>query len=328
MWVRMSTDEVVPKDRADWYQDVVSRTVAPHILAIDDPAGFRSRTCVLSLGQVEVSWHSHAAHRAWRTPALIRRSDPEHYLLGMIMYGRKGISQRRTGSDLAAGDAVLFDTSHPYAAGTPDKKGTGVIIVHIPRTMISLPADRLDAALGCRFILRHGIGPILRRFLTSLDTHAAHCATPQLRALERSILELVSGLLAQQLDAWDRLPIETRKQVLLRRIDAFIDHNLADLHLAPQTIAASHNVSLRTLYSLFESRGESVAAHIRRRRLQQCRTDLADPAWLRQPVQVIGARWGFTSPSSFSRAFRQTFGTSPSTYRRSLRTPSGPSPSP
>ncbi|MEV4891498.1 helix-turn-helix domain-containing protein [Nonomuraea sp. NPDC055795] len=107
--------------------------------------------------------------------------------------------------------------------------------------MISLPADRLDAALGCRFILRHGIGPILRRFLASLDTHAAH---------------------------------------------------------------------------------------IRRRRLQQCRTDLADPAWLRQPVQVIGARWGFTSPSSFSRAFRQTFGTSSSTYRRSLRTPSGPSPSP
>ncbi|MFD9940392.1 helix-turn-helix domain-containing protein [Nonomuraea sp. NPDC059023] len=321
VWVRMSTDEVVPKDRADWYQDLVSMTVAPHTLAIDDPIGFLARAHVLSLGQVEVSRHNHAAHRAWRTPALIRRSDPEHYLFGVITYGRKGISQRRTGSDLVAGDAVLFDTSHPYSAGTPGQGETGLIIVHIPRTMINLPADRLDAALGRRFTLRHGIGPIVRRFLTSLDARAAGCAPPQLRALERAVLELVSGLLAQQIDAWDHLPAETRKQVLLRRIDAFIDHNLADLHLTPQTIAASHNVSLRSLYALFESRGESVAAHIRRRRLEQCKTDLADPAWLAQPVQVIGARWGFTRPSSFSRAFRQAFGTSPSTYRRSLPPP-------
>ncbi|MEV4895557.1 helix-turn-helix domain-containing protein [Nonomuraea sp. NPDC055795] len=321
MWVRMSTDEVVPKDRADWYQDVVSRTVAPHTLAIDDPAGFRARAKVLSLGQVEVSRHSHAAHRAWRTPALIRRSDPEHYLLAMITHGRKAISQRRTEGDLAAGDAVLFDTSHPYTAATPGQGATRLIIVHLPRTMITLPADRLDATLGHRFTLRHGIGPIARRFLTGLDHRAARCAPPQLRALQRAALELVTGLLAQQIDAWDRLPADTRKQVLLRRVDAFIDHNLADPHLTPQAIAARHNISLRTLYALFENRGESVAAHIRRRRLQQCRTDLADPAWLPQPVQAIGARWGFPHPSSFSRAFRQTFGTSPGAYRRSQQTP-------
>ncbi|MEV4899316.1 hypothetical protein AB0K48_59355 [Nonomuraea sp. NPDC055795] len=68
--MRMSTDEVAPKDRADWYQDVLSKTVARHTLAIDDPKGSRAR--VLSLGQVEVSRHCHAAHpgtRCRRRPA-------------------------------------------------------------------------------------------------------------------------------------------------------------------------------------------------------------------------------------------------------------------
>ncbi|MFD9945309.1 hypothetical protein ACFWYW_38080 [Nonomuraea sp. NPDC059023] len=121
----MSTDEVVPKDRADWYQDVVSRTVAPHILAIDDPAGFRARTCVLSLGQVEVSRHSHAAHRAWRTPALIRRSDPEHYLLGMIVHGRRGSPSGAPGATWRPGTRSYSTPPTPTPPEPLTRKGPG-----------------------------------------------------------------------------------------------------------------------------------------------------------------------------------------------------------
>jgi AraC-like DNA-binding protein len=32
-------------------------------------------------------------------------------------------------------------------------------------------------------------------------------------------------------------------------------------------------------------------------------------------VSAIGARWGFTNPAHFSRAFRQAFGTAPGQYR-------------
>ncbi|MCX4657940.1 helix-turn-helix domain-containing protein [Streptomyces uncialis] len=102
---------------------------------------------------------------------------------------------------------------------------------------------------------------------------------------------------------------------LLHRIDAYIDRNLSDPQLSPRTVAADHHVSLRMLYALFDARDMSVAASIRRRRLERCRADLARSPL---PVHVIAARWGFTSSTVFSRAFREVYGTSPTAFRRAM----------
>ncbi|MFI6396055.1 helix-turn-helix domain-containing protein [Nonomuraea sp. NPDC050540] len=324
MWVRVATDDVPARERTDWYQDVVAQTIAPHRLKITDPAGFQASARVLRLGRIELSQHVQSDHLAWRTPHLIRRGDPEDYLLGLITHGRKAISQRRTVSVMDPGDVVLFDTSHPYSAGSPAPRGTAVTLLRIPRGTIPLPQNRLDAALGHRFGTRQGLGAVFRRFLTSIDAHAAECTPLGLRVLERTVLDLAAGLLAQELARWRHLPEETRRQVLLHRIDAFIDHHLADSRLTPQAVAARHNISLRTLYALFEGRGDTVSALIRRRRLERCREELADPSRHRHPIQAIGAQWGFPNTSSFSRAFRRAYGITPSAYRQSHLTPAVP----
>ncbi|ANW22351.1 AraC family transcriptional regulator [Streptomyces clavuligerus] len=312
MWVRLSTDEVAVEDRVDWYHDVVSRTVAPHRLVIPDGPRFRARAGVLPLGRIELSRHIHSAHHALRTPRLIRQSDPEHYVLALISRGAKGISQRRNDTVAGSGDLIFFDTSHPYTAGTPSDDDPIMTLLHIPRELLGLPVDRLDAALGSRFTARQGIGAIFRRFTDSLDEHGAECGPQELRILERTALDLASGVLAQQLDAWDSLPTESREQLLLARIDAFIDRHLADPDLTPRTIAAYHHISLSTLYSLFRTREETVAATIRRRRLEHCRADLARGD---RPIQTIATRWGFSGAAVFSRAFRDAYGASPREFR-------------
>ncbi|MFI2209817.1 helix-turn-helix domain-containing protein [Streptomyces sp. NPDC020141] len=313
----MSTDDVAAEDRADWYHDVVSQTVAPHRLVIPDRTAFRARAGVLGIGRIELSRHAHTDHRAWRTERLIRQSDPEHYILALITQGTKGISQSRNDTRADPGDMVFFDTSHPYAAGNPGVDDPVMSLLHIPRDLIRLPADRLDAALGSRLSVRRGIGAVLRQFLMSLETLGAECTPQELQLLERPVLDLVSGVLAQQLDAWDSLPAGTRNQVLLRRIDAFIDHHLANPELTPRAIAAHHHISLRTLHSVFQSCGETVAASIRRRRLERAHADLADPGQACRPVHTIACRWGFTSPAAFSRAFREAYGLSPRELRGS-----------
>ncbi|MEV5824726.1 helix-turn-helix domain-containing protein [Spirillospora sp. NPDC052242] len=53
------------------------------------------------------------------------------------------------------------------------------------------------------------------------------------------------------------------------------------------------------------------------------RWDLADPALRGVPVGQIAARWGFSHPAVFTRAFRAAYGVTPSEYRRS-----GPGPDP
>jgi AraC-like DNA-binding protein len=129
-------------------------------------------------------------------------------------------------------------------------------------------------------------------------------------------LDLAAAVLAAQVQAEDRLTPETRRQALLSRIEAFIEHNLGDPGLTPTVIAARHNISLGYLHRLFQPRELTVAAWIRHRRLERCRADLTDPRLRLRPVHAVGARWGFRSPADFSRAFRAAHGMPPGDYRR------------
>ncbi|MFF8999752.1 helix-turn-helix domain-containing protein [Streptomyces achromogenes] len=141
-------------------------------------------------------------------------------------------------------------------------------------------------------------------------------------------LDLTGACLAQHLDACDDLPAETRRQAMLARVNAFIDHNLGDPDLGPAEIAAHHHTSVRSLHALFRQQGESVAASIRRRRLERCRTGLTDPRMRLRPISAIAARWGFLRPADFSRAFRVAYGVTPRELRqtalRGLPMPNGP----
>jgi len=74
-----------------------------------------------------------------------------------------------------------------------------------------------------------------------------------------------------------------------------------------------------------------VADHIRQRRLERCRRDLAEPLLSARPVYAIAARWGFAHPAEFSRIFHSAYGIPPGEYRTAalrVRQPTGPSTEP
>lgn len=54
-----------------------------------------------------------------------------------------------------------------------------------------------------------------------------------------------------------RTPAGPGPRALLERIDTFIDHNLGDPALAPQSIADRHHISVRRLHLLFQDRGRA-----------------------------------------------------------------------
>ncbi|MFF3455345.1 helix-turn-helix domain-containing protein [Streptomyces sp. NPDC002730] len=59
----------------------------------------------------------------------------------------------------------------------------------------------------------------------------------------------------------------------------------------------------------------TVAARLRRQRMEAARRDLADPALCGTPIHAIAARWGFPRAADFSRAHRTAYGTTPKGYR-------------
>ncbi|MCM1965698.1 helix-turn-helix domain-containing protein [Streptomyces sp. G1] len=178
------------------------------------------------------------------------------------------------------------------------------------------PVGPVDRVLAERIPADRGMGAILAQYMRSLAAHGEECTPAELEQLGVIALDLAGACLAGRPGAGDELSDEGPTRSLPARVDAFIGHNLGDPELSPSAVAARHGISLRRLQLLFRERGESVAAAIRRRRLERCREDLSDPGQLTVPVHTVALRWGFTNASVFSRLFRETYGASPSEFRR------------
>jgi AraC-like DNA-binding protein len=97
----------------------------------------------------------------------------------------------------------------------------------------------------------------------------------------------------------------------------YVERHLRDPRLSVARAAAALSISERKLYALFEASGTSFAAHVRQRRLEECRAALiADPT---RPVIDVAFAWGFGSMPSFYRAFQAAFGLSPADVREQAR---------
>ncbi|MFD0357137.1 helix-turn-helix domain-containing protein [Streptomyces sp. NPDC127110] len=321
MWSTVSSSVVPARERFDWFADMVSREVMPTAISSERPAEFRAEAAVLDLGELRVSRLSYTPLRSRRTPALIRRSDPEQYQLGMVSKGAMQLSQGRNHCVAGAGDLVLWDTSRPSDARVPEYAGVSeLLILQLPREAVPLDARGAEGMVARRIPGGSGVAAVLGSFLGSLVRHVGRCPDGPdgfsgTSGLGSAAVALAATCLAQQLGADEHLPVEVRAQSLLRRVCAYIEHNLGDPELSPRVIAARHHISVRTLHQLFEGREETVGARIRRRRLERCRDDLARTELWSVPVQVIAARWGFSSPTVFSRSFREAYGCTPREFR-------------
>lgn len=265
-----------------------------------DPHGSRAGRRPLRLGPVTV-WP--------RDSRTIRHADAGKYHVSSGL-GEPDACGRR--------DLWLSDASRPYEPPLGQgRRVTDAVSVEFPKALVPLPPDRVGRLLGKPLPGRDGTGALLAGFLTDLAEQADAFPPSHAPRLGMVLLDLLLAWLTQLLDAEAALGPETRQQALIERIQDFIRHNLHEPELAPPLIAAAHHISLSYLHRLFgqHSQGETVAAWIRRQRLEGARRDLADPALHTTPVHAIATRWGHHHPADFSRAFRSAYGMPPTKYR-------------
>lgn len=318
----MDTLSLPAAHRFDWWCETVGRGAAPTRISSDHAADFVGRVEMLSAGPLQATSMSFPALESERTPDLIKRSDPETYELTLIAGGAMSVAQARREATLSAGDFVMWSSSHPYTGrgrSAPDHGLSQGIVLHLPRKDLPFPEARVDGVLATRMPGSDGIGAILAHHLHALFREGPRLGEPEGARIGAATLHLAYALLARQIDARAYLEPEARGAVLLACIEAFIEENLADPQLSPHAIASRHHVSVRTVHQVFRQREETVSAVIRRRRLERCRSDLADTRLSHLPVHAIAARNGLVDPAGFSRSFRRAYGLSPAEYRRMLR---------
>ncbi len=311
-----STEVVAAPERFELFAETTGRSHMRSRLRSDDQDDFRAKMRVLDLGELQISAMSFSHLEIARTARLIRQSDPEVYLINYFLRDEGVLSQAGSELTLGVGDLVMLDSSRPYRGDVHAVLGRwSHVTVQLPRELMPLPDKTVQALLGAPIDGRRGMGGVLVRWLTDLNARACEFTPADIPSLASFTLDLLASAIARCLEAEEELSPEARRNALRAQINTFVEQHLADPAMTPQTIADAHHVSLRHLQQLLAEDDTSPAAWIRHRRLERCRLDLTNPHLNARPIQAIAERWGFTSPTHFSRLFRDTYGISPRDYR-------------
>ncbi|MCQ4042768.1 helix-turn-helix domain-containing protein [Streptantibioticus rubrisoli] len=150
-------------------------------------------------------------------------------------------------------------------------------------------------------------GALLAGFLSGLDS--GQWTGWEAEQVGAAALHLATGFFCGLADREKLLAPENRQALLVHKGKSFIEAHLSEPDLSPQLVSDAHGISVRYLHHLFREERHTVSAFIRERRLERCRADLTAPGLTGLAIGAIGARWGFTDPAVFSRAFMTAYGT-------------------
>ncbi|GHB65639.1 hypothetical protein GCM10010377_65540 [Streptomyces viridiviolaceus] len=182
----------------------------------------------------------------------------------------------------------------------------------VPLYLLDSSAQALRDGPATRISGSSGLPALVSQFLGSLARTSSSQRTAVNSRLALNTADLVALLVSEVCD--DRRCSAPPESELLLRIQTYIQQNLADADMSPEAIARAHHISVRYLHKLFQADGTTVGSWIRQRRLDACRMDLRRR---RRTVAAVAQHWGFTSPSHFSRVFRQTYGITPKEWQES-----------
>jgi AraC-like DNA-binding protein len=318
-------DHVPVADRIDFFREMTTAVWVPMECRPDLDADYRAVFRASGLGPMQVVVMDVMPTTVHRTPQLISQADPD--MLKMLLVcggGASAVAQGGQQARLSPGEFALYNTRRPYEVRCGvDDEPTQLLTFMFPPSLLPLSPGRLRDLAAVRIPATSGVGELTSQFLLQLARNIDSYTPADAARLSAAALEILAARLAHELDNRDWGTPETRRHALLTAVQGFIQQHLGDPDLSPAAIAAAHHMSLRSLHQLFHEEGLTVAGWIRRRRLECCRRDLSDPALAARPVAAIAARWGFSSASDFSRAFRAGHGVPPAEYRRSARVVNG-----
>ncbi|MDR0342737.1 MAG: helix-turn-helix domain-containing protein [Nocardiopsaceae bacterium] len=314
MSVVFRADGVPLASRVDYWREIISDVFLPLDLRGEAGPDSAAELRTAEIGPIRLSESVTGPGSSFltgRTPRLIRSSDPDICLVGVLVEGELRVAQDGRRAVLRPGDLSFTDPGRPFEHSFTAVRN---IRLSVPKAMIGLRDRELGELTGVRIPGDRGAGALASALAPQLAHSVDELPASEVARLGTAVVDVLAVALAGRLGRASAVP-GARERTLLHRVYGLIEQQLADPGLSPRSIAAALHISLRYLYRLFEAEPVTVSDWIRRRRLQRCRQDLRDPAQRNRPVAAIGAHWGFLSASHFSRVFRDAYRVSPAEFR-------------
>lgn len=314
-----TTQDVLPRDRAGRWSDVIAETYFPLQLSFRDAARFSGRLERHQVGQVSLSRLRTEAMQYERRKGHISGSSEEEYLITIPRLAPVEFNQVGREVRCDPGGFILERGDEPYRFSYADANDLFVLKISKPALSEKLrDPDRFCAQV---FNGREGVGGLFTTMAQHImqdapqgTTDTADRGTSQV--LGRHLIELLSLALNAQCDA-DGGARSAVRAAHLRRAQEVIHQRLSDSELSPDTVAEGCGISKRYLHELFSDANCTVSQYIREQRLIAAREMLELPAAL--PIAEIAYRFGFSDQAQFSRLFKAAFNDTPSGFRTQAR---------
>ena len=311
-----------------WHSDVVAErnqfaswreAVCQHVYAItperENWRDFRGKILARRFGGLDVVELECEGHVVARRNEDIARTASDTYYVYCQLADSAWFSQSGREFVANAGDIVIADPDIPFS--TRAMGNFNFRIWRMPRRMLDpLRADGGQLMMTC---LRRDqlVGSVLSSYLGALATQTGRMD----EVVEDCIADNVSRLIAVALGIAPERRDHGRdalRHAKFARVLRYIDSHLAEPDLlTPRAVSEKLGMSVRSLHLLFEMKGVSFGQWVTRRRIEEIRSLLSNPAAADRSIADIAFAWGFNDLSTFYRAFQSAYGLKPGDIRPS-----------
>jgi AraC-like DNA-binding protein len=303
-----STELIPASDRLDAWRSHASLICGNSRFSFPRRQSFRGMIDRRAVGVLQLTQFSSTPVSFAKYPAVNANAGDRGCIIITQLQGAREYTQNGSNVLLQPRDSTMIDAGRPWSSTCADQCSR--LYLRLPRWLVQEKLGVSELPVARRISGQAGLGATLFRLGTSLYREAS------VLSLEEGVtaLEAYLHILSACIGIRDAVHVQ-RTSAPSARIETFIDENLGNPALTPFEIATAAGISVRHLHRIFLRKGLTVTEWVRRKRLENCRSELADPRLLDRNITDIAFSWGFSDSAHFSHCFKRQFGMSPREFR-------------
>lgn len=304
-----STAQVAPPEQFSYWREAITDAFVPLEPERDPQAAFAGNIDARMLPELRTSTITADAHAVRLTASGVARSSAAPFFVNLLQRGEALVHQGGQVRHARAGDIYVVDCGSPWEVSF--LSDFQMFCVEVDESMLRPRLGRHGRLSTSVLEGNSGAGRALGGYLQLVKGLPEDDLGDMQSMLSAHCCDLVAhgqmrGIAAD--NSRDQLRAELRE-----RIFGFMQRNMHDHDLCPDTVCAQLRISRSYLFKILALEGLTFRGYLRECRLLACRQALRSVPG--RSIGEIAAAHGFPEVSSFNRAFRARFGQTPGQAR-------------